>query len=94
MADNFYRNHWSRFGSALARERAEGTVRVQKAGSHLLVSVPYHEDFKKGAHGLGARYRHRTCRWSFSVSQAPELRALIERVYGAEKVPEGLREDG
>lgn len=92
MVDNFYTNHWRGVRAKRTAERTQGIVHVAIAASRIQVSAPYHEDFRKGALQLQGRYRGRTSRWSFSAMQRRKVADLIGTVYGADAVPEWMRE--
>lgn len=86
-----FKGHWTHLRERRDQVRAEGGVDVQKVGRRYHVVSSYNNEFRAGLVSLGGRWRDRSQVWSVPVATRPHLIALIEKCYGAEKVPGWMR---
>jgi len=70
----------------LLESRKRGEVHVFERKNYLVVSCPYHDDFRAGAKEARARYRPGTRTWAFANEYKGYLLELIQAVYPNHKL--------
>lgn len=65
------------------REKASvgGHVILTVAGSRLQVSAPYNEEWIREAKRLSGRYRYRSKRWSFPLTNEVQVLKTLRRIF-------------
>lgn len=87
------RAEWTRRRARQSLTRGQQLIQVTREKNAVHIVCPYSETFREGIRLLGGRWLRRSEVWTLPASELGELRDLLEVVYGAEKVPEWMREE-
>lgn len=86
--ENFYGQYWAERNQRFERAKAHGHVIWLEKGGRIQVSAPYDEVFRVEALKLDGKWRPKSGLWSFPQLYRREVRALIDRIYGEERIKE------